>query len=93
MTKDIIIEEEKIEDVKSLSKSQLVWNIQVFIVFATFYRRFISNFNRIAKLFISILRTTLPDGSNLIGNEIDNNAASIVGIRNTEADDNNEVVG
>ncbi len=41
------MEEEKIEAVKAWQESQSVRDIQVFLSFANFYRRFIQNFNRL----------------------------------------------
>ncbi len=54
----IRMEEEKIEAVKTWPESQSVSDIQVFLDFANFYRRFIRNFSRIAALLTSMLRTT-----------------------------------
>ncbi len=50
--------EKKIEAVKDWSEPQAVRDIQLFLGFANFYKRFIRNFSRIAALFISMLRTT-----------------------------------
>ena len=52
------IVEEEIEAAKTWPEPQSVSDIQVFLGFANFYRRFIKNFNRIATLLTSILRTT-----------------------------------
>ena len=52
------MEEEQIEAVKEWSEPKLVKNIQVFLGFANFYRRFIRNFNRIAASLTSMLQTT-----------------------------------
>ncbi len=52
------MEEERIEAVKDWPESQSVRDIQVFLGFAIFYRRFIRNFSRIAAPLTSMLRTT-----------------------------------
>ena len=54
----IRMEEEKINTVKKWPESQSVWDIQIFIGFANFYRRFIKGFNKIAAPFIAMLKTT-----------------------------------
>ena len=52
------MEDEQIKVVKNWPKLTLVRDIQVFIGFANFYRRFIQGFSRIAALLISLLKTT-----------------------------------
>lgn len=52
----IQIEDEKIKVVKNLPKLKSVQNIKVFLGFANFYQQFIKDFNKIFRLFISILR-------------------------------------
>ncbi len=52
------MEEEKIEAVRDWSEPQSVRDIQVFLGFVNFYRRFIRNFSRIATPLTSMLRTT-----------------------------------
>ena len=54
----IRMEEKRIEAVKDWPEPQLVRNIQVFLGFANFYRRFIRNFSRITAPLTSMLRTT-----------------------------------
>ncbi len=54
----IKMEEKKIEAVRDWPEPQSVRDIQVFLGFANFYRRFIRNFSRIAAPLTSILRTT-----------------------------------
>ncbi len=54
----IKMEEESIEAVKAWPEPQTVRDIQVFLGFANFYRRFIRNFSRIAVLLTSMLQTT-----------------------------------
>ncbi len=50
--------EERIEAVKTWPEPQSVRDIQVFLGFVNFYRRFIQNFSRIAAPLTSMLRTT-----------------------------------
>ena len=56
------MEAERIEVVKDWPEPKSVRDIQVFLGFANFYRRFIQGFNRIAAPLTSMLKTTrLPD--------------------------------
>ncbi len=57
LAQSIRIEEERIEAVKTWPEPQSVRDIQVFLGFANFYRRFIRNFSRIAAPLTSMLRT------------------------------------
>ncbi len=52
------MEEGRIEAVQDWLEPQSVKDIQVFLVLANFYRRFIRNFSRIAAPLTSILWTT-----------------------------------
>ena len=52
------MEEERINAVKKWPEPQSVRDIQVFIGFANFYRRFIKGFSRIAALLTAMLKTT-----------------------------------
>ena len=52
------MEDERIEAVKNWPEPTSVRDIQVFIGFANFYRRFIKGFSRIAAPLISLLKTT-----------------------------------
>ena len=52
------MEDEQIEAVKNWPKPTSVRDIQVFINFANFYRRFIQGFSRIAAPLTSLLKTT-----------------------------------
>ncbi len=54
----IKMEEERIKTVKIWLEPQSVRDIQVFIGFANFYRRFIKNFSRIATPLTSMPKTT-----------------------------------
>ncbi len=54
----IRMEEERIEAVRAWAKSKSIRDIQVFLGFANFYRRFIKGFSKIAAPFTSMLRTT-----------------------------------
>ncbi len=56
LAQDIKIEEEKIKAVKNWPEPQSVRDIQVFLGFTNFYRRFIKNFNRIAAPLTLILQ-------------------------------------
>ena len=58
MSKRINMKAEKIEVVKNWLEPKSVYNIQVFLGFANFYRQFIQGFSRIATLLTSILKTT-----------------------------------
>lgn len=53
------MEEKKIETIKTWLNLQSIWDIQVFLGFANFYKRFIQNFNRIAVPLTSKFKTTL----------------------------------
>ncbi len=75
----IKMEEESIEAVKTWPEPQSVRDIQFFLGFANFYRKFIKNFSWIAALLTSMLRTTLSafpptsgfkEAVNLTGNGI-----------------------
>ena len=52
------MEDERIEVVKNWPEPTSVRDIQVFIGFANFYRRFIRGFSRIAAPLTSLLKTT-----------------------------------
>ena len=52
------MEEERIKAVKAWPKLQSIRDIQVFLSFANFYRRFIKGFSKIAALLTLILKTT-----------------------------------
>ena len=54
------MEEERIKAVKAWPEPQSIWDIQVFLSFANFYKQFIKDFNKIATLLILILKTTAP---------------------------------
>ena len=67
------MEEERINAVTKLPEPQSVQDIQVFIGFANFYRRFIKDFNKIAALLIAMLKTTgssVASASRVDDNEI-----------------------
>ena len=57
-SKSICMEDKRIEAVKQWPEPQLVRNIQVFLGFANFYRRFIQEFSRIATSLTSMLKTS-----------------------------------
>ena len=52
------MEAKKIEVVKDWPKPKSVYDIQVFLSIANFYRRFIQGFSRIAALLTSMLKIT-----------------------------------
>ena len=54
----ISIEEERIEAVKTWPELKSIRDIQVFLGFANFYRRFIQGFSKIAMPLTSMLKTT-----------------------------------
>ncbi len=58
LAQGIKIEEERIEAEKDWLEPQSVRDIQVFLDFANFYRRFIRNFSRFAAPLTSMLQTT-----------------------------------
>ncbi len=58
LAQEIRIEEKKIKVVKTLPELQSVRDIQVFLGFTSFYRRFIQNFSKIIAPLILILQTT-----------------------------------
>ncbi len=70
LAQGIRMEEKRIEAVRNWLEPQSVRDIQVFLGFANFYRRFIRNFSRIAAPLTSMLRIT------------DDEALSIQAIRN-----------
>ena len=57
-SKGISMEAERIEVVRKWPEPKSVRDIQVFLGFANFYRRFIQGFSRIAALLTSVLKTT-----------------------------------
>ena len=57
-SKGIRMEDERIEAVKQWPEPQSVRDIQVFLGFANFYRRFIQGFSRIAASLTSMLKTS-----------------------------------
>ena len=59
-SKGIRMEDERIEAVKQWPEPQSVRDIQVFLGFANFYRRFIQGFSRIAAPLTSMLKTAEP---------------------------------
>ena len=52
------MEEERIDAVKAWPEPKLVRDIQVFIEFANFYRRFIQGYSKIAASLTLILKTS-----------------------------------
>lgn len=67
------MEEEKIKAVKDWSEPKSIRDIQEFLDFANIYRKFISNFNRIAVPLTSLLQTT---GNDELGSQTSKNKGS-----------------
>ena len=61
----IRMEDKRIEAVRNWPEPKSVQDIQVFIGFANFYRRFIRGFSRVAAPLTSMLKTTGSSGSAL----------------------------
>ena len=57
------MEDEQIEAVKNWPKPKLIRDIQVFLGFANFYRRFIQSFSKIAGPLTSMLRMSFTTKS------------------------------
>lgn len=76
LIKNISIEEEKIEVVKTQSKPKLGKNNQLFIDFVNFYQWFIKKFNKIALLLVLILKTTFVKVIDLIDKRSGNTNSS-----------------
>ena len=75
-SKNISIEAEKIEVVREQSEPKSIRDIQVFLGFANFYRRFIQGFSKIAAPLTSMLKTTgSPDVS---GPEVGNGDSEVI---------------
>ena len=73
-TQGVRMEDERIEAVKSWPEPKSVRDIQVFIGFANFYRRFIQGFSKIAAPLTSMLKTnsaanTQPQRSMVVDDE------------------------
>ena len=66
------MEEERIDTVKAWPKPKSVRDIQVFIGFANFYRRFIQGFSKIAASLISTLKTSPQSAGALLATAVDN---------------------
>ncbi len=56
---EVYMEPKRIENIKNWPEAQSIWEIQVFIGFANFYRLFIRNFSAIAGPFTWMLKTDL----------------------------------
>ncbi len=56
------MKEKQIKNVYNWPKLQSVYDIQVFLRFANFYRQFIQRFNRFTALLNSMLKITLAVG-------------------------------
>ena len=74
------MEEKKIDNIKKWLESKSVWNIQVFIDFANFHRRFIKGFSKIAVSLTAMLKTTrssVASASRVDKNEVAGDGRSI----------------
>ena len=88
----IRIEDERIKVVRNWPKLKSVQDIQVFINFANFYQWFIGDFNGIATLLTSILKTTRSldlsqrnDDDEVIGGGVDRNLLKFKMSKNTKS--------
>ena len=68
----IRMEEERIDAVKAWPEPKSIRDIQVFIGFANFYRRFIQGFSKIAAPLTSMLKTSPQPAGALPGTGVDN---------------------
>ena len=68
----IRIEEERIDAVKAWLEPKSIRDIQLFIEFANFYRRFIQGFSKIAAPLISMLKTSPQPAGTLPATAVDN---------------------
>ena len=66
------MKEEKINTIKAWLELKLVWDIQVFIGFANFYRCFIQNFSKIATPLTLMLKASSQPVSILLATSVDN---------------------
>ena len=78
------MEDERIEAVKNWPESTSVRDIQIFIGFANFYRRFIRGFSRIAAPLTSMLKTTVSADLTPRAPEVDDDEVVEVGGRADE---------
>ena len=70
------MEAKKIEMVREWLEPKSIWDIQVFLGFANFYRQFIQGFSKIAAPLTSMLKTIrLP---NVSGPEVENDNGKFV---------------
>ena len=88
----IRIEDERIEAVRNWPEPKSVRDIQVFIGFANFYRRFIRGFSRIAAPLTSMLKTTGSsdsaqgdDDDEVVGGGGDKNLSKSKKLKNTKS--------
>ena len=70
-SQEIRIEEERINAVKAWPEPKSIRDIQVFIGFANFFRRFIQGFSKIAALLTSMLKTSPQPADTLIATGVD----------------------
>ena len=60
LSKGISMEAEQIKVVRKWPEPKLIWDIQVFLGFANFYRQFIQSFSRIAAPLTLMLKIAMP---------------------------------
>ena len=65
------MEEERIDAVKAWPEPKSIRDIQVFIGFANFYRRFIQGFSKIAAPLTSMLKTSPQPAGALLATAVD----------------------
>ena len=70
-SQEIRMEEERIDAVKAWPEPKLIRDIQVFIGFANFYRRFIQGFSKIAALLTSMLKISPQPAGALTATAVD----------------------
>ena len=70
-TQEVRMEEERIDAMKNWLEPKSIYNIQVFLGFANFYRRFIQGFSRIAAPFTSILKMSPTSTTQKLMNLVD----------------------
>ena len=78
------MEEERIDAVKAWPEPKLIRDIQVFIGFANFYRRFIQGFSKIAAPLTSMLKTSPQPAAALPATAVDNSEVIESSGRNEE---------
>ncbi len=60
-TKNVSMNLSRVDIIKTWFRSKMYWEIQVFLRFINFYRRFIHHYSRIAESLIELLRDSVKD--------------------------------